>query len=208
MGKNTQWRHNIQRLTTAERDYAQDGDNAVIFNTDESRFEGWNGSAWVGLGGSGVGYGFIDYNDTTGSIDLTEDTWTDIPNNGAGAFTNKDYKPDGVDELIDTNTGYITVSDLDLGQTILVRNDYSVNPNTNNALLQFRYVLGGGAGEYTLEKSIGRLDSGSGKDYRFALEPDMIYMGDDNTRLNPIKLQVKLSTGGTLTNAGSVIQLL
>lgn len=152
--------------------------------------------------------GFIDYNDTTGSIALVENTWTDIPNDGSGPFSNDTYAPEGITELMDVSTGYIDTTQLSLGQSILVRNDYSVNPNTNNALLEFRYVLGDGAGEYTLEKSIGRLDSGSGKEYRFSLEPDLIYMGDENTRSNPIKLQLKLSTNGTLTNAGSVIQLL
>ena len=109
---------------------------------------------------------------------------------------------------MDVTTGYIDVSLLDLGDSILIRNDFSVNPNTNNALLQFRYVLGAGAGSYSLEKTIGRLDSGSGKNYRYALEPDLIYMGDANTRDNPIQLQVKLSTGGVLTNAGTVIKLI
>jgi len=33
----------------------------------------------------------------------------------------------------------------------------------------------------------------------------MIYMGDTNTKDNPIKLQVKLSTNGTLVNAGTSI---
>ena len=32
--------------------------------------------------------GFIDYNDATGAIAITANTWTDIPNNGAGLFTN------------------------------------------------------------------------------------------------------------------------
>ena len=59
---------------------------------------------------------------------------------------------------------------------------------------------------YELEKIVGRLDDGSGKDYRFALKPDLIYMGDTNTKDNPIILQVKLSTNGTLTNSGTVIQ--
>ena len=71
-----------------------------------------------------------------------------------------------------------------------------------------RYQLGDGAGAYTLETVIGRLDDGSGKDYRFALKPDLIYMGDANTRDNPVTLQVKLSTSGSVSNAGSVIQLI
>jgi hypothetical protein len=152
--------------------------------------------------------GFMDYNDTTGSISLVANTWTDIPNDGLGAFTNKTYKPEGVTELLDVSTGYLDASETELGETILVRNDYQVNPNTNNALLEFRYELGNGAGIYTLEKIVGRLDSGSGQDYRFSLEPDLIYMGDTNTKESPIKLQLKLSTNGTLTNAGSAITLI
>ena len=152
--------------------------------------------------------GFIDYNDTTGGFSITADTWTDLPNNGLGAFTNKNYPPSGVTELIDTSTGYIDPTELDLGDTILIRNDYTINPNTNNAQLKFRYELGNGGGTYTLEKIIGRLDSGSGQNYRFSLTPDLIYMGDTNTRNNPIKLQVYCTSNATVTNSGSVIQVI
>ena len=155
--------------------------------------------------------GFIDYNDTSTSttpITLVADTWTTIPNDGLGAFTNKTYKPDGnVTELMDTSTGAIDPTGLHLGDTILIRNDFTVTPNTNNASLEFRYQLGTGGGSYTLGKRLGRLDEGSGIDYRFSLNPDLIYMGDTNTRDNPITLQVKLSASGTLVNAGSVIQV-
>ena len=156
--------------------------------------------------------GFIDYNDTSTAsspINLVADTWTNIPNDGLGAFTNKTYKPDGnVVELMDNSTGAIDPTGLELGDTILIRNDFTITPSTNNASLQFRYELGTGAGSYTLEKRLGRLDEGSGTPYRFSLSPDLIYMGDTNTRDNPITLQVKLSTSGTLVNAGSVIQLI
>ena len=152
--------------------------------------------------------GFIDYNHDDLPLFIFADTWTDIPNNGAGAFSNSNYKPEGVTDLMDTLNGYIDVTELALGDTILIRNDYSITPTTNNALLSFRYSLGTGAGSYTLEKSVGRLDSGSGIAYRQSLEPDLIYMGDLNTRDNPIKIQVKLSSDGVLANAGSVIQVL
>lgn len=152
--------------------------------------------------------GFIDYNDTTGPISVSSETWTDIPNNGAGAFSNSTYAPDGISELLDVTTGYFDPTQLSLGDTILIRNDYQINPNTNNALVKLRYYLGSGAGVYTLEKIVGRLDSGSGIDYRFSLAPDLIYMGDTNTQSNPIRLQIWVSTPSTLTNAGSVIQVI
>jgi len=151
--------------------------------------------------------GFIDYNDTTGGFSITADTWTDLPNNGAGAFTNKNFLPTGVTELLDVNTGYLDCSELELGDNIFIRNDYTIKPNTNNAQLKFRYELGNGGGVYNLEKIIGRLDSGSGQDYRFSLTPDLIYMGDTNTKDSPIKLQVYCTSNATVTNAGSVISV-
>ncbi len=160
------------------------------------------------VSGSGGGNGIADYNDTSTSsnaIALVKDTWTTVPNDGAGAFTNLNYLPKGVTQLVDTNTGAFDFSELSLGDNCFIRNDISVNPNTNNALLELRYKLGDGAGEYTLESIIGRLDSGSGKDYRYSLVPDMIYMGDSNTKDNPIVLQIKLSTDGHFTNSGSAI---
>jgi len=162
-------------------------------------------------GGSGGSGGFIDYNDTsttTSALVLTGGVWTTIPNDGLGAFSNDTYKPNGITELMDVSTGAIDPTELTLGNTLLIRNDYVVTPGTNNTLLEFRYTLGAGGGAYTLEKIIGRLDSGSGNPYRFSLVPDLIYMGDLNTRDNPIAIQVKLSANGTLVNAGSVIQVI
>ena len=151
-------------------------------------------------------FGFIDYNDTTGAIDLLEETWTDVPNDGAGQFSNNSYKPDGVNEVLDTNTGYLDFNDLTLGSEILIRHDFVVNPNTNNALLQVRYILGQGAGEYPLLFWSERLDNGSGIPYQ-RVPLIAIYMGDNNTKGGVGKLQVKLSTTGTFTNAGSYISI-
>ena len=155
--------------------------------------------------------GFADYNDTTTSttpIVLPANTWTDITNDGAGAFTNLDSLPFGVTTLMDTSTGYIDPRELTIGDSIIIRNDYQILPSVNNSLLKFRYELGTGAGLYQLETIIGRLDSGSGTPYRLALKPDFIYMGDSNTNDNFIKIQVNLENAGTLVNAGSVIQVI
>lgn len=149
--------------------------------------------------------GFMDYNDTTGDVALTANTWVTIPNDGAGAFTNKNYKPIHVTELMDVATGEIDPTELDLGDVLFIRNDFTITPLINNTSVEFRYVLGAGAEEYTLEQQLGRLDRGSGIGYRFSLRVDLIYMGDANTRDNPITLQVKCSGDGTLNNAGSVI---
>ena len=153
--------------------------------------------------------GFADYNDTSTSatpVTLTDDTWTDIPNNGEGAFSNIKL-PTGVTRLLDPNTGAILLDELPIGSSVIIRMDYTVTPTTNNAALDFRYTLGAGAGAYTLETTVNRLDEGSGKGYRQSLVTHYIYVGDDNTKDNPIQPQVKLSGGGTLVNAGMVIEV-
>ena len=167
------------------------------------------GTEWTSSSGGDSGLnkqGFIDYNDTTGEINLTSDTWTDVPNNGAGAFTNKAYKPTAVNEVLDSSTGYLDFSELTLGSQILIRNDFTVTPNTNNSLLEVRYLLGQGAGEYALKFWSERLDSGSGIGYQRVISFP-IYMGDTNTQGGVGKLQVKLSTNGVINNAGSYVKI-
>lgn len=155
--------------------------------------------------------GFADYNDlatASSPVSLSANTWTDIPNDGAGAFTNLNFLPTGVTSVLDTSTGYLDLSQLSLGDSVIIRNDFTVIPNGNRANLEFRYKLGSGSGLYTLDYFVGRLDSGAGNSYRYNLYTHLIYLGDDNTRLNPIKLQLKLSKNGNFTNNGSAIQIL
>jgi len=155
--------------------------------------------------------GFADYNDlatASSPVSLSANTWTDIPNDGAGAFTNLNFLPTGVTSILDTSTGYLDLSQLSLGDSVIIRNDFTVIPNGNRANLEFRYQLGSGSGLYTLDYFVGRLDSGAGNSYRYNLYTHLIYLGDDNTRLNPIKLQLKLSKNGNFTNNGSAIQIL
>ena len=152
------------------------------------------------------GAGFIDYNDSNGSIALVAETWTDVPNDGAGAFTNKGFSP--VDELMDVATGYLDFSELSAGDDLLVRLDLKVIPNINNALLEVRYVLGTGGGEYVLEANSKRLDSGSGKEYSPDKGAFYIYLGDTNTAEGVGKIQVKLSSAGTMINSGIAVKIL
>ena len=169
-------------------------------------YENNTGFSSAGSSASTTKQGFIDYNDTTGSVTLTPDTWTDVPNNGLGAFTNKVYKPTTINEVLDGSTGYLDFSELTLGSQLLIRNDFTVTPNTNNSLLEVRYLLGQGAGEYALKFWSERLDSGSGIGYQRVISFP-IYMGDTNTQGGVGKLQVKLSTTGSINNAGSYIKI-
>ena len=150
--------------------------------------------------------GFADYNDNTGDISLTADTWTDVPNDKQGAFTNVSYLPSSISSVLDEATGYLDFSELTLGSQLLIRNDFTITPNTNNSLLEVRYLLGQGVGEYALKFWSERLDNGSGIGYQRVVSFP-IYMGDTNTQGGVGRLQVKLSTNGTLNNAGSYIKI-
>ncbi len=150
--------------------------------------------------------GVADYNDAatqTTPIILSANTWTTIPNDGQGIATNLNYMPANVTRLLDTSNGQFLFDELDLGDNVVIRNDFSVTPNTNNAALKLRYLLGAGGAAYILEKTLPRLDAGSGQPYRFSLNTDMIYLGDLNTKNNPVTVQINLSTNGTLVNAGT-----
>lgn len=205
MIKNTSYNVRPDKHTSAEIALLKPEESVVVYDTDEKVNKYWNGVEWVDDSVANK-TGFIDYNDTTGSISLVADTWTDVPNNGEGAFTNKTYRPKAVTEVMDNTTGYLDFSQLSLGSQLLVRNDFTISPNTNNSLLEVRYVLGQGVGEYALKFWSERLDSGSGIDYQRVISFP-IYMGDTNTQGGVGKLQVKLSTNGTINNAGSYIKI-
>ena len=199
---------NIEKFPSSENKFifARSLKGDTTLNVQEADIGG------VGSGSNGIfgKNGFIDYNDlstTTTPLQMVADTWTDIPNDGAGPFSNSLYTPDGVGILMDTTTGYLDFSQLVEGDVIQVRLDFKYTPNINNAFLECRYVLGDGAGEYPLlvfEKQCGR---GSGRPYDAEKGSFMIYMGDPNTQNNSGKLQVRTSAAGTLINAGVAIQI-
>ena len=152
--------------------------------------------------------GFLDYNNTVAAADVAAGTWYDIPNNGAGSFSNLDYAPVGITGIIDTSTGAIDPTGLSLGDILLIRNDFTITPTINDTLMDFRYALGTGAGAYTLPKKSIRLTNGAGVADRLVSSTDLIYMGDNNTRYNPIVLQVRCSAAFNVLNAGSAIAVL
>ena len=152
--------------------------------------------------------GLADYNDTSTAltpVDLIADTWTTLPNDGLGSFTLESL-PQGVTTLLGSG-GALDISELTRFSDLVIRPDFTVVPNSNNSALEFRFLLGAGAGEYTLPYNLGRLDLGAGVPYRQSLIAMYVYAGDSNTIDNPVRLQVKLSSTGTVVNAGMAIKV-
>jgi len=165
-----------------------------------------NPNLLVDASGQSSGFGFIDYADTGNKVTMPANTWVDIPNDGQGTTGNDSYKPDNVNDLLDTSSGYIDVSELNLGDDILIRNSYTVIPKVNDSKLEIRYVLGSGASQYVLQAEVATLDRGAGVPYTYSLRTDYIYVGNNNTRQNPIRPQLRLEFGGSLVNSGTVIK--
>jgi len=162
------------------------------------------GTQRVGIDRLDVGYlGFEDYNDTStaAGLALSDDTWTNVPNNGLGAFTNKTYSPDKGDLI--NSSGQLVLSGLSLGDSVLVRNDVRVTPSISGAYLEWRYQLGNGGGLYYLTKPLGQLDDGA-REYSFQFL-QLIYVGDTNTKDAPCVPQIRCTETATLRNLGSVV---
>ena len=152
--------------------------------------------------------GFADYNDSataTSPISLVANSWAVVTNDTLGAFTNTTYIPDGVSSLFSSNE--IDVSDLELGDAILIRYDFTITPQVNGSFAELRLSLGSGGGAYHLNRPIGTLANGAGYQYQVTGE-FYVYMGDTNTRDNPIGLEAKCSENAVLQNAGMVIQVI
>ena len=152
----------------------------------------------------------MDYNDTSTTqqgLQIQSNTWTDIPNDGLGVDTNKAYKPQHVTELLDVTTGYLDFSDLNIGDAVVIRNDFIIRPGSNNVKAEFRYVVANST-TYYLHKTFPRLDSGAGVDYEINLSTDYIYIGNEQTRDADIQMQIRLSANGRLYNTGTAIQVI
>ena len=198
--------HNREFAGAAQREaftYTADDIGSVVRQLDDNSY--WMvTSVAPTFDHLGFGYkGFEDYNDTSTSsgVAITANTWTSVPNNGLGAFTNKTYSP-GVGDLMNAS-GQIDPTNLALGDVFLVRHDIRVTPAVNGAFLSWRHELGTGGGTYHLESPLGSLTDGA-RQYAFQFT-NLIYMGDTNTRDNLITPQIKCSEACTLINLGSSI---
>lgn len=141
-------------------------------------------------------HGFEDYNATNVALTPAAGVRAKVLNNGLGAFTNKAFKIPGRGDIWDTANNQFTFANagLKLGDTVLLRLDFSVTTNASNngIIVELDLAIGSG-GAYTL-----LLDT---QDWRTAgtygkIVLAEIYMGDANTLNNPAEIYVTSDTGG------------
>lgn len=153
----------------------------------------------------------VDYNDSSTSaespLNLVGATWTDIPNNGAGPYTNVNHLPDHFGSLIDGDTGYIDLSSLSVGDTVLIRNDFRIIPAINGSYVQFRIGFGSGLGIFYLTQQVGSLSNGAGIEYPIELL-NSFYIGSTDILNNYARCQIICSDQAEFINSGVAITVL
>ena len=86
--------------------------------------------------------GWVDYADATTSvtpINLTQNVWTDLTNDKAGADTITTYKPPFVTgDLWNSASNSVNFSEIGVGRIVIVRNDFDITAGASNTRLDAR----------------------------------------------------------------------
>lgn len=159
---------------------------------------------WVadGLGGvtarDTTRMGWWDYNDATTAgtpIVLTAaGTPFNLTNDGAGGSTNKTYRLPEVADIWNSGTNRFDFTGLKLGDTVEMRIDTVVTTTGVNHEVLTSIQLGIGGSPYVL--NIARENYKSAGTYS-NVHMFAIYMGNDNTLLNPAVIRMQSDTGTT-----------
>lgn len=86
--------------------------------------------------------GWVDYEDSATSgtpINLTQNVWTDLTNDKAGANTNVTYKPTYITgDLWDSASNSLKFSEIGVGKVVIIRNDFDITAGASNTRLDAR----------------------------------------------------------------------
>lgn len=77
---------------------------------------------------------------TATPITVVANTWTSLTNDGLGAMVSDQFLPFALDPPWDTSGGYFNFAQLEAGDFISFRIDFSMTPAVNNAKLEFRML--------------------------------------------------------------------
>ncbi len=136
--------------------------------------------------------GFFDYNDlTTSSTPISVvggAGYTYLTNDGAGAFTNKLYPPNGVTDVWDTTLNQFDFSQLSLGSKVETRLDIEVTTSSPNTAFSVALEVAIGGSPYDISW-INSFQKTAG--VHKLVVSSFIYVGDSNTRDNPAKFKIQ-----------------
>lgn len=153
--------------------------------------------------------GFFDYNDATTAITpvtLLAGVETPLTNDGAGAFSNRKYKPEDVSDIWDVSSNSFDFSELSLGDELMMRMDVSLTTAAVNTDLSLGLQLGVGGSPYDLvflqEKPF-KVASAHPNEIVTA----HVYIGDENTLNNPAKVMATVDKDATIIVNGWYVRI-
>lgn len=152
-------------------------------------------------------FGFWDYNDlaTTGTpLNAVASTPLALPNDGAGAFTNKTYKPLGMTDIWNAGGGVFDFTELSLGDTVDIRLDVSVTTTSANQNVDLYLQLGQGGSAYNIVFDTILVKAASTKQL---VSFSSVYMGDLNTLNNAAQFFVLTDSAATVTVNGWYVRV-
>ena len=199
------------RVTTAQRDLLNPEEGRIIWNLDTKRLEVYDGTAWGSIDqsqGDNFAGGLVDYNDSTTAgtpIVITAGVPTVLTNDGAGAFTNKLFLPEGVTDVWDDVDSF-DWSELELGTMVDIRLDISLTTASPNTSVEIDLHLGTGGGAYTIPFV-------TDADFKTAAVHTVnkyngIYMGDTNTLDNGGQFKITCDKNSTVIVNGWYIKII
>ena len=153
---------------------------------------------------------YVDYNNDHGgtAISVQANTWTDLPNDGGGANTKLDGLAElGATALLDTSTGYLDFTGLELNDQLSLRQDIEISAAVNGAEVRLRLYLGQpGVAQYELPYTLATIGQGSGAFSR-RVGNLLLYLGDTNTKSYPGRIQVYCTEDCQVRNNGTYIKV-
>lgn len=151
-------------------------------------------------------FGFVDCNNSGPDQNLSANTWTTLLNDCQGPSSNSDYLPIGVDSLVDPVTGRLDFSQLSVGDEVIIRHTLSITPNSNGQTFQLRHFVGQSGQQYGLPVNIpAKMEQGGGVSTEPFTITDVIYIGNENTRIGGALPQLKVNGSSSVTYHGVYI---
>lgn len=149
--------------------------------------------------------GLIDYNHGSGSQPYTSGELVLI-NDGTGQNTNKNYKPEGVNDIWDSIKNEFDFSELSLGDTVDIRLDMNVLTSSPNQTVDVVLRLAEGTPNAYDIPFIVDNDIKSVKNTRL-VRFNGVYLGDSATKDNPAKFIFTSDDPATVTVNGWYVRI-
>ena len=145
--------------------------------------------------------GWAEYTNTAAAAEVLSKAWVDVPNNKN--TSEETYIPAGVTQLMDSS-GYIDLTDLAVGDTVIITPDFFFEGTIINSVCRVKYVYGASS---EVEYTVGRHDGDLEYDFRPVCSL-LLPISSTTVRDNPVKIQFWSSEAGDLHSNRCTIQVI